>query len=347
MSIDAQVERLIDLSFVRDMFCLWSHRMINFVCCRRKRIVEGNQIPKRRPIWKNPIFILNSVLVVSIIFFFLLKFYRVQVIFDGTFGSKPDELIKIISDCFPNSSNQEIEVVFVFNSLPSRSQIEYLEKLYKKFSNNAGIFALFNTKFRGTLKMSFPYHFSNHLVIKYKKNGENVQDNFFMILKNKRIEYIEGNFNFADVAFLVQKKINPNLEYRDVALSAAKLKTQIINRLKEKNPVLFSIDTGEYEKIAPNFSKGLSKIYFFHAKCSSCQLKSMLSNIKIKKILEPGKIRVIFSVMADRFELSKILNEQKLGPGIYIDQNDEFGLFSVITDDKNNPIIIDAGEIKD
>jgi hypothetical protein len=214
-------------------------------------------------------------------------------------------------------------------------------------SNKAGIFVLFNKEFKSILKMNFPYHFSKHLVIKYKRNGSPFQNNFFVILKRNRIEYIEDNFNFADVAFLVQKKINPNLEYRDVSFSAAQLKTQIIKRLREKNLVLLSIDTGEYENISPNSSKGLSKIYFFHANCSSCQLKSMVSNIKIKKILEPGEIRVIFSVMADRYELSKILLEQKLELEIYVDQNDEFGLFSVITDDKNNPIIIDADEIKD
>ncbi len=73
----------------------------------------------------------------------------------------------------------------------------------------------------------------------------------------------------------------------------------------------------------------------------------MLSNIKIKKILEPGEIIIIFSVMADRFELGNILNEQKLKLEIHLDQNDEFGLFSVITDDNNNPVIIDAAEIKD
>ena len=73
----------------------------------------------------------------------------------------------------------------------------------------------------------------------------------------------------------------------------------------------------------------------------------MLSRIKIKKILEPGDVRVIFSVMADRFELSSILNEQRLKLELFIDQNDEFGLFSFITDDKNNPVIIDASEIKD
>ena len=299
----------------------------------------------RKPIWKNPIFILNSVLVVFILLFLVLKFYKAQVIIDSTFGSKPDELIKLVSDYFADISNKETEVVFVFNDLPTRSQIDLIEKLYKKFNTKAAIFALFNTEFRSESKMNFPYHFSKHLVVKYKKSGSHFKNNFFVILKNKRIEYFEESFNLSNIAFLVQKKINPNLEYRDVALSMAQLKTRIIKRLKENNLVLLSIKKGEYENIDTNFSKGLSKIYFFHATCSSCQLKSIVSNIKIKKILEPGEIRVIFSVIADRFELSNILNEQKLELEIYVDQNDEFGLFSVITDDKDNPIIIDSDDI--
>ena len=79
----------------------------------------------RKPIWKNPIFILNSVLVVFILLFLVLKFYKDQVIIDSTFGSKPDELIKLVSDYFPDISNKETEVVFVFNDLPTRSQIDF------------------------------------------------------------------------------------------------------------------------------------------------------------------------------------------------------------------------------
>lgn len=70
-----------------------------------------DQNTKRKKIWKSHIFILNSALVVVILFFFVLKWYKIQVTVDSTFGSKPDELIKLISVYFPNIPNKEIEVL--------------------------------------------------------------------------------------------------------------------------------------------------------------------------------------------------------------------------------------------
>ncbi len=57
--------------------------MSNYFGDRKERICRVGQSTKRQPIWKNPIFILNSALAASIILFIVLKFYRAQVIFDG------------------------------------------------------------------------------------------------------------------------------------------------------------------------------------------------------------------------------------------------------------------------
>ena len=144
---------------------------------------------------------------------------------------------------------------------------------------------------------------------------------------------------------MVMKKINPNLRYNDLVLGASELKTRVMNRIREGNLNLFSLEKAGFERIESVITSGISRIYFIHADCSTCQLKSLLSNIKLKQILDPGEIVLIFSVIADSFELGRVLQEQKIDLRVLIDQNDEFSLFSTITDEKNNPLIIDASEI--
>ncbi len=53
------------------------------------------------------------------------------------------------------------------------------------------------------------------------------------ILRNSRIEYLDEIANFSTTSFLVLKKIDPNLEYKDLAIGMDDLKAKIIKRLKE------------------------------------------------------------------------------------------------------------------
>lgn len=50
---------------------------------------------------------------------------------------------------------------------------------------------------------------------------------------------------------------------------------------------------------------------------------------------------IVFSVFADSFKLNAISGEGNLNVPAYLDVNDEFDLFSTITNDKENPLIID------
>ena len=289
--------------------------------------------------------VLNLVLVVLIIFFLFLKFYKIRVQFDSNFGTQPVPLLKLMGKYFPNLPAKEIEVIFVFNSLPSGSQLEAMEKLYKKVGSKANISAIFTSRFKIPFKISFPYHFSRQLVIQYLKNKSPIKNNFYVILRNKRIDYLDEIRNAANTAFMVMKKINHNLRYNDLVLGTSALKNRVLNRILAGNLNFFPLEKAEYERIESFINSGISRIYFIHANCSSCQLKSLLSNIKLKQILDPGEIMIIFSVMADSFELGRVLQEQKIDLRVLIDQNDEFNLFSIITYEKNNPLIIDAAEI--
>jgi hypothetical protein len=303
--------------------------------------MTGEKKSFRRPL----LVILNSFFAILILVFLFLKFYKVRVEFDGDFGTQPAPLLELMGKHFPGLPAKEIDVSFVFNSLPSASQVEAVEKLSQKVGSKATISAFFNSRFTIPFKISYPHHFSRQLVIQYLKNKSTYQGNFYVILRNKRVEYLDVNRNATNTAFMIMKKINPDLSYNDLVLAAPALKTRVVKRIKDGNLRLFSLEKDDYESIDSFLDKGISRIYFLHADCSSCQLKSLLSNIKLKQILDPGEILLIFSVMADRFELGRVLHEQKIDLRVLIDQNDEFGLFSVITDEKNNPLIIDAAEI--
>ena len=59
------------------------------------------------------------------------------------------------------------------------------------------------------------------------------------------------------------------------------------------------------------------------------------------KELNDKKQIVIFSVFADRYKLKPLLSGHSIGVPIYLDTNDVFELYTTITNEKENPLIID------
>jgi len=130
----------------------------------------------------------------------------------------------------------------------------------------------------------------------------------------------------------------------DVQISTEKLKSQIIGRMNGSDLELLNVTTDTLEKF-DSFSD-FSKIYFFHANCSSCQLKSLIKEMQLKRIFDEEKILVIFSIFANRFELQYLLEENQVNIPVYIDNRDEFLLSSKITNEKKNPVIITGEELR-
>jgi hypothetical protein len=292
--------------------------------------------------------IINIALIIGIGIMVFLYLHKTGLVFNGNYNSKPHRLLELIDESFPDFSKKAWTIVFVFNDLPSLSTIETINKLQANMKEKIGVLAFFNRRFKYKKKIKFLHHFPGNLNIAYKKDNlpEANKKNFFVILYNKRIDYIDTKFDFFELAFLLQKKTNPGSKFQDYVVAPNDLRQKVIDRIKMGNLKLTHLNSGENEKVDDLTQKGISKVYFIHSECSTCQLKSLFSKLKVEQIVDKTIGVVIFSVMADTYSLEKLARGANIGLKIYVDNNDEFDLFSMITDDKKNPIIIDISEIK-
>jgi hypothetical protein len=106
-----------------------------------------------------------------------------------------------------------------------------------------------------------------------------------------------------------REKIYFNCEYGAVPQDVLE---KINQRLRKGNLQLCDLSSGNQV----HFSKlsDISKIYIVHANCSSCQLKSHFSDLKLKNLLDNDKKQiVIFSIYADRYKLKLLLSEHSIG----------------------------------
>ena len=293
---------------------------------------------------KKNILILNAFLILVIAVILIFQFYERDVEFDCNFDAKPSKLLEIVSRKFPEISIRDVSVLFVFNQLPSKSDVEAIEKLHSILKDDITVLTLFNRRFKYNRPIKFPYKFLSHLKIlcrsKKKAGEETVGENYFLLLKNKKIQYIDKKIDLGTMAFLIQKKLNPQLGYNDFAISTEDLRKKILQRLKKGELHLWRLNPNREETL-PDLAE-ISRLYFIHASCSTCQLKSLFSKIKLKQIVDDrGRPMAIFSVFADRFKLTPILKEINVNLPIYLDVNDEFDLFSTIFNDRDSPLIID------
>ncbi len=291
---------------------------------------------------KKSVLILNTFLVLAIVAILVLTIYKKEVQFDCSFDAAPVKLLDIINRKFTGTSIKDVAVFFVFNQLPSKSDIQTIEKLHFKFKEKVTVLTLFLRKFKYDQEMRFPHRFLSNLKIKgkSKENNKIAEDNYFLVLKNKKVQYIDKKLDLVNMAFLIQKKLNPRLGYRDFALSSENLRKKISRRLDKGNLRLLRLSSNR-EEILKDVTE-ISRVYFIHAACSTCQLKSLFAKLKLDQIMaDDEKHIIVFSVFADSFKLNAISGEGNLNVPAYLDVNDEFDLFSTITNDKENPLIID------
>jgi hypothetical protein len=288
------------------------------------------------------IFFANGLLILMVAFFFFLNYYKRELIIDGSYQARPGELIKIIGEHTSDSQKNGLSLIFVFNDLPSKSNVESIEKLDHKFTGQINIIALFTKQFSFE-KKSFPYIFLSRLKIVCKRKNSMFRKRFYLIMKKNRVVYSDSDFDFANLAFIVQKNISPHLTYEDYAISSEELKEKIKKKFKKGDFNLLQLNTNQLVNVG-TITRNVSKIHFFHASCSTCQLKSIMVNLRINRVLDEEKQVLVFSVFADSFALRKILRPDN-NLDIYLDTHDELDLMSVFVDEKVNPLIIDANEI--
>ena len=164
-------------------------------------------------------FILNTVLVLCILGVLLFRLFSKDVEFDCTYGKKPTELLKLIKDEFPGTFLKDVSIVFVFNLLPTNSDLETISKLGSKFKEQMTVLALFTKKFRYNNDLKFSHKFLTRLKLSCQKRPGLSDKNYFIILENNQISHTDVRFEPAEMFFLISKRLNPQLEYKDISIS--------------------------------------------------------------------------------------------------------------------------------
>jgi hypothetical protein len=294
---------------------------------------------------KKVLFYTNILLAFIIAFIAFIKIHKIKVLFDCEYGNRPEELLKVAGENFPDIKEKKPKAIYIFNNLPDIAILYSIEKLHYLYKEWVSFGIIFTKKFRSKYDFGFPYKILSRYKFSCKNNKDTgFEKNYFLFISKKEIVHNDNNFDFFDMNFIIQKKLNPDLNYMNAQISVDELKSKIIQRMNGKELELLNINTNTLEKFG-SFSE-FSKIYFFHANCSSCQLKSLIKDMQLKRIFNEEKILVIFSIFANRFELQSILEQNKVNFPIYIDNRDQFLLHSKITNEKKNPVIITEEELR-
>ena len=298
---------------------------------------------KKTKLWRI-LFIINILLVCTIGFILWNKFHIKKISLDLSHGEIPVSFLSLVEKDFPNTGSNDISLTYIFNDLPSLNDVESINKLFHKHKNVVDFYVFFHKKFRSPYKMNFPFVFVANRELSSRNDNKMFKSNYILLIKNKRLEYIGTVMKILETNFLLERYVHPENEYKDYALSKDRLKKRIVNALKKGNKNLLNIATNSLE-VFETF-KNFSKIFLVVASCTTCELKEMIADMKIQQILDNSKYLILFPIHAQESQLLAILEEEKINLPIYIDINDEFDLFSVITGEKTKLITVEDKELE-
>jgi hypothetical protein len=284
------------------------------------------------------LFIVNILIFIALVFFAYFKFVKTKVLFDCEYGKQPVGLLKISGEKFPGIEGKDTKAIFIFNDLPTIDTLGNVEKLYKLYKDTVLFNVILTKNFKSDYQFQFPYKILSRYKFSCKGMDAGFNKNYFIFVQGRKIVHSDLSFDFFNMNFIFQKKINPDINAVTAQLPVEKLKSKIIDRLNKKYIELLDVNTEKMKRFE-DFS-GFSKIYFFHANCSGCQLKNLIKGIKLERLLNEEKPIIIFSIFANRFELKLLLDQESINLPVYIDTTDEFLLASKITDDNDNPVIL-------
>ena len=283
---------------------------------------------------------INAALLLLILIVVYMKTHKANVSLNYKYNSIDQKVIDLIAKSFSeNVDDHKLQLIAVFNQLPTLSELEIINKLYYKFNDTFNIRGLFTKKFKANFPVIFEHRFLPNNKINCQKDNEIVESKFYLILIGKRTVFFEDNFDLREMMLVMQNVLFPEKTYDDFTMSISELKKKIKVRL-EKSPIaLLNLEKNMLEDV--RYSTTMPEIKFFHSDCSACVLKSILQRIKVKEILNQKDEVIIFSALSDSILLKKLVIEKNIRSRVYVDLKDEFDLLTVITEDMEKPIIIE------
>jgi hypothetical protein len=263
---------------------------------------------------------------------------------DLRFGDESKKLLEFVGKYFPYQDKIKTSLIYVFNDLPVLTDIENANKLYNKHKGNLQICSLFHKKFRLPFELNFPHKFLTDTKLECLFNGRVFDSNYYILLHDRKLSFIDTSMEIISMNFLIEKHINPGKDYKNYAISKNRLKSRLIQELKSGNKTLLDL-TRNKDKRFDHF-KDYSRVHFVLSGCTTCELKAMVSDLKVKQILDSKKELVIFPIYAKESELIALIKKNKIDLPVYMDYNDEFNLFSIISSEKTKLIIVEDHELE-
>lgn len=302
------------------------------------------RLKAKKPGVRSIYFVINIALAIVLAFLLWQKFYEKTQRFNISYGEKPSELTTFIDNHFNHAWKHPHSIVYIFNKLPVLSDISDITKLYRKHRKNLNFLVVFHKRFKIPYPIRFPYKFLTNTKSECVFNGTVHKGNYFVLLKDQKLSHFDITQKILEMNFLIEKQVHPDKEYKDYAMSKPRLKNHLIRKLKTGNLNLVHLLTNKNEAIS-DFRR-YSKIYFIIGGCTSCELKRLVNELKLRKMLDKKEELVIFPIFANEMELKPVVEEARLELPVYVDYHDQFDLFSIITGEKNKLIEIEAPELE-
>ena len=281
----------------------------------------------------------NILLVLAILFFAYDKIFKANVLFDCNYGASSKILDELAAKMPDNPQNVRFKAFFLFNRLPKFSVMETLEKLYNMYRTEVSFNIFFSKKFKSVQKIGFPYKIlPRYNFACLKDDTGDFDKNYFLLTSDNKMIYMDDRLDFFSLNLVILKNLKSGNGQIVTRISKDQLKSRLISKLNQGDLKLYSI--AENEIVNFKDSGTISEIYFFHADCSTCELRSVLNEVKMKKIVDNREVALVFSVFANPSDIHELLVEKGIVIPAFVDNSDELELAACFFKSKENPIII-------
>ena len=298
-------------------------------------------IGKRRELASIKISILIKFLLFSIViltFVNLFKFYRKSYLINCDFDSTLHNIfLKEINDQ-SKKLKSEIQVVFVFNEVPLRQDLDVIDILLRKFSGGVGIYAFFCRRFQYDDIFRYEHKFLFGKKLKGVSRGIELGPSYFLLINREKIHYADDTFDPKIIGDIIIKECKPS--EKPGYLKKEEIISRFLGCYNKKDFYLWNVLHKKQENVN-NLPKN-SRIYLFPSGRSPCQLNDVIQNLKSKMafFLE-GQVIIIFSFLASANELYNMLIKKGISIPVYIDQSDSLEIGFSTVNINENPIVFD------
>jgi hypothetical protein len=232
---------------------------------------------------------------------------------------------------------ENFQIFFVFNTRPTLSSLEDIDKLYHIYGKEGVDFCvIFSSPFLLLKEFHAPHHFFIRYIFSYLDSFEHNNDAPQLILINdKKVVFADRILGFLQLAKAIEWQIRPN-PYEPVQLSIEDLRTILLDRIKRNNIALLDVYTRNNRSLDSILKSGIDELYIIHAACIGCELSKLLFNISE---LRNRKTVIVLSVHANSYDINALLKSQKIRADVLIDYQDGLGLLHTDAKEQNDLFI--------